>query len=349
MTVSPRANGRRRSDATERVLRFVRILGHLRSLPDGALPRAAALAAFCECSRSSLFRDLGDLVRAGLVEQGERRGVWRLTARGRAFPMAPLTAEDAIALALARALLDRPGIPHGAGIQAALEKATSAFSPALQRLFREASRAIEPTPPAARLFTPEVVFDALFQAVRERRSVALDYRSQSGERGAPRWLDPYGITYEADRVYLHAWSHGYNMIRTYRLDRVEAVTVTDQRFERDEAVWQAYRGQTGVFLGLRGGPPVTVEVRFAPQVADYVLEPGRWSEGWMTVREADGSVLLTGTALGTDGILVELLRWRRHAHVLGGPELLAVYRAELDAMTIQHEKNLPDNPHGSQG
>lgn len=339
MATSQQAGGRRRGDATDRVLRMVRILSYLRTLCDRAPVETESLVQSCGCSRSSLFRDLRDLEYAGLIERGERRGHWRLTESGRAFPMAPLTAEDAIALALARSFLDRPGLPHGSGIQAALQKATSAFSPAMQRLFREAARAVA-IPASPRAAAPESVFDLLLGAISQRLTVRLDYQSQrSGRR--ERRIDPYGITYESDRSYLHGWCHESTGMLSFRLDRIHEAAATDTHFERDEAAWQAFRGQTGVFLGLRGGPPVAVKVRFSPEVADYAAEPGRWPEDWTVVREPDGAVLLDGTALGTDGILVEILRWRRHARVLGGPEFLVRDRAELSAMAAQY-KNPPE-------
>jgi hypothetical protein len=47
--------------------------------------------------------------------------------------------------------------------------------------------------------------------------------------------------------------------------------------------------------------------------------------------------LLTGIAQGVDGILVELLRWRRHATVEGGPELLRTIRAEIAALQKKYD------------
>jgi hypothetical protein len=59
-----------------------------------------------------------------------------------------------------------------------------------------------------------------------------------------------------------------------------------------------------------------VRVRFAPEVAVYACKPNRWPQG------------LT---------IVELLRWRRHATVEGGPELLRTIRAEIAALQKKYD------------
>lgn len=72
----------------------------------------------------------------------------------------------------------------------------------------------------------------------------------------------------------------------------------------------------------------------------------------MTFRdEPNGALLLTGTTQGMEGLLVELLRWRRHAHVVGGPELRArmteeirAMAAQLRAMAAQYEQTSPAPP-----
>jgi hypothetical protein len=57
-----------------------------------------------------------------------------------------------------------------------------------------------------------------------------------------------------------------------------------------------------------------------------------WPEGLTIAKEADGSARLTGIAQGTAGILPEILRWCRHAAVLGGEELQTAYRNEVVAI-----------------
>ena len=125
--------------------------------------------------------------------------------------------------------------------------------------------------------------------------------------------------YQGRRWHLHGWCHKHQVIRTFTLEAIQEFRLLPSAFERNEAAWRAFRGQEGVVGGLRMGSPIPVKVRFTEEVATLALR-SRWPTGLAVQEEAEGSVLLSGTALGTEGILVELLRWRRHAQVLGGEE-----------------------------
>jgi hypothetical protein len=63
------------------------------------------LAAACGCEVRTVQRDLALLAEAGIpIEYDVRRKTYRLPEKGWTFPVASLTAEDALALALLRGL-----------------------------------------------------------------------------------------------------------------------------------------------------------------------------------------------------------------------------------------------------
>ncbi len=66
-------------------------------------------------------------------------------------------------------------------------------------------------------------------AVARERKLAFDYTKANGEK-APRTVDPLGLVAKGLSWYLVA--HGKNGIRTYRVSRMEAVTVLASGFER---------------------------------------------------------------------------------------------------------------------
>jgi len=318
-----------RRDATVRLARLLRLL-HAIGLQDAHHPRTAAdLAALCDCSRATLFRELRFLQDEQLIASQGQRGGYALCERARIFPLTPLTAEEALALALARSLLVRPGLPMQDTLTAALDKAASGFSPRLQTLFQRAAASMQASP-LGRDYS-HAPLTVLVQGWEEQITVEMDYTS--GSRGRTwRRFDPYLVTVEGSQWMVHGWCPLNNTIRSFALDSLHDARLTGAPFVKREAEWREFTETEGVFLGLRSGPPVSVQVCFAPAVAKYALKPGRWPKGLSAEQQEDGSVLLTGTARGVDGILVELLRWKRYATVEGGPELRKAMRDEIAAM-----------------
>lgn len=109
-------------------------------------------------------------------------------------------------------------------------------------------------------------------------------RSGPGQRS----IDPYGLELGSDRAYVHGWCHRRNALHTFRIDRIEALTVTATRFRRDEAAWERFRGQVGVFNALRGGEPVAARLRFSPEVALWARESYRCAARSPTMGASSG-------------------------------------------------------------
>ena len=92
--------------------------------------------------------------------------------------------------------------------------------------------------------------------------------------------------------------------------RIYNIRATGEVFARRDDEWSTFAGALGVVGGLRSESTVDVNVGFSPEVADYVMR-----HPW------------------TNGILPDLLRWRRHALIMGGPELREALVEELEIMT----------------
>jgi len=130
---------------------------------------------------------------------------------------------------------------------------------------------------------------------------------------------------------MHGWCRLRQQVLTFALDGVHGAAATGERFTKHGEEWAAFRGASSVVGGLRGGPPVDVRAVFDRDVASYALRR-QWLDGLRVTAQADGTASLTGTAQGTDGLVVELLRWRRHVRVEGGLGLVAAMWEEVGAI-----------------
>ncbi len=326
----PSHNGFRRSDTSERVERVLHILAKLLSRRPGIPLGSLDLARDCGCDERTIKRDISLLRTLVPISYDRAVRAYTVPDKGQVFPGLALNARDVLALALARNQFCAPGAPFAEATRAALDKVTAVLPPALNTLLSTTARTAAPGR-LPRDYSAAPI-DTLMQAAAQRRGVAIDYESRSRGERAWRRVDPYLVEARAGVYWeLHGWCHKNRAIRTFALDSIHGLRLEEGTFSVRQPEWEAFAAESGVVGGLRGGEPVAVEVRFTPEVARYVLAH-RWADTLRAQTDGDGSVLLAGTVRGVDGIVTELLRWRRHARVLGGAELRARMVEEVRAI-----------------
>ncbi len=248
-----------------------------------------------------------------------------------------LTAEEALALALARGLLTAPGFPLKEAVLAALDKVICQLPPAVQDVLDQSERNFR-ADTLARDYS-QAPLAPLVEAARTRQTLELYYQSRSSRQLTWRRVDPYEVALRNGQNWeLHGWCHTRQAIRTFALDKILQMHPTSATFTRCEQAWKAFQDVGGVLGGLRGEAPISVEVVFNADVAAYALDR-QWPNTLRLTVMPDGCVQMTGTAQGTAGLVVELLSWRRHVVVKGGPELRAEMEAEVQAIAVRYKED----------
>ncbi|CAN7391953.1 helix-turn-helix transcriptional regulator [Polaromonas sp. LjRoot131] len=201
-------------------------LFHLVQLIRGRrLSTAEFLAKRLEVSERTIYRDVADLQHQGVPIEGEAGVGYRL---GAGFDLPPLmfTQKEANALAasvrLAQAWLD----PAMAGdAEAAWGKIFSVLPPA-------ARTAAEGVPLYAVVINPDEATQGRLQRLREavhaRLKVEVRYRDAAG-RESRRVLWPLGCFYWGSVWTLGAWCEARQDFRNFRVDRMAAIDVLDER------------------------------------------------------------------------------------------------------------------------
>jgi predicted DNA-binding transcriptional regulator YafY len=201
-------------------------LFHLVQLIRGRrLSTAEFLAKRLEVSERTIYRDVADLQHQGVPIEGEAGVGYRL---GAGFDLPPLmfTQKEANALAasvrLAQAWLD----PAMAGdAETAWSKIVSVLPPA-------ARATAEGVPLYAVVIEPDAATQRSLQLLREavhaRRKVKMRYLDAGG-RESRRVLWPLGCFYWGSVWTLGAWCEARQDFRSFRVDRMAAVEVLDER------------------------------------------------------------------------------------------------------------------------
>ena len=193
------------------------------------LSTAAFLAARLEVSERTVYRDVADLMARGVPIEGEAGVGYRMRA---GFDLPPLMFSHAEAQALVAAVRvaqSRLDTALAGDAEAALSKILAVLTPAA-RAAAESMAVL--APPVALDAATRLRLGALREAVDARRKVRLGYLDLQGA-ASQRTVRPLGCIYWDTVWTLAAWCETRQGFRSFRVDRIEAFEVTDERF-RDE-------------------------------------------------------------------------------------------------------------------
>lgn len=200
--------------------RLFRIVQYLRGR---RLTTAAQLAAWLKVSERTIYRDVRDLSITGTPIEGEAGVGYRL--RG-GFELPPLMfeLEEVEALTLGARMVEAWSSPElGAAALAAIAKIATAL-PVERRQWLEASRTFVP-----QFHIPKQLgerFELLRRAIRDRRIVHFVY-ADAEKRLSERRVRPLSLYFWGEHWTLAAWCESRNDFRSFRLDRVIRVQVTE--------------------------------------------------------------------------------------------------------------------------
>ncbi|MEH1169594.1 YafY family protein [Micromonospora sp. CPCC 205539] len=317
-------------------MRASRLISLLLLLQARGSMTAGELARELEVSERTVYRDVLALSAAGVPVYADRgrAGGYRLLG-GYRTRLTGLTRDEAEALFLA-------GLPGPAGemgladaVAAAELKVLAALPPALRDAPARAGQRFHLDVPGwFREAGPPPWLTELARAVWRDREVELRYRR--GDREVTRRVRPYGLVLKSAIWYLVA--RVGDDVRTYRVDRVTGVEVTEDSFDRDEGFDLAghWREQAASFLrtmlraevAVRLSPAGVRQLRHlvdAPFVYDEVVTAaeGPDGQGWVVARLPVESV---GVAYH------QLLGLGPEVEVLDPPELRELFVEAADRL-----------------
>ncbi len=161
-----------------------------------------------------------------------RHGGYRLMP-GFKLPPLMLNEEEAFALTLGLLAARRLGLAaHAPGVIGALAKVKRVLPEPVRNRVRAVEEAVVWDLGEQNGVGSEAgVVLPLSVAAREQRRVALHHRKADGEE-TQRLFDPYGLVCRRDYWYVIGYCHLRGALRLFRLDRILAVTMHSDGFER---------------------------------------------------------------------------------------------------------------------
>jgi proteasome accessory factor BC len=148
------------------------------------------------------------------------------------------------------------------------------------------------------------------RAIAGQRLLEIEYYKENEDEFSKRTLEPYALINGREGWYVATYDPAKQDVRHFRLDRIKAANVTDERFEPRAEVDPA---------ADVGGWPRTGEVPASRRARLWISpERARWAREERTVMEEleDGAVIVELSFAGVDWLVREVLKEAGDAAVL---------------------------------
>ena len=243
----------------------------------------------------TIRRDLEALQTAGFPlfdETHDGKKYWTLEQRAfRRLADTGFTLAELSALYFSRTLVEcLSGTPFERDVRSAFDKLAAALTPGMKQFLDRMPLVMQAKPePGAQAAAPRTAEVArLVEATMQHRQVTMRYHSFSSNREKTYTLEPYRLLFGQGGLYVIGMVPEYGELRTFAVDRIAQISLTEERFEPLELPDDAFAHS----LGVNQGTPERIEIRFAPKIARYVRERV-WHPSQMIEDEGDGALRLT--------------------------------------------------------
>jgi predicted DNA-binding transcriptional regulator YafY len=299
----------------------------------------------------TIRRDLEALQSAGFPlfdESHDGKKYWTLEAKAfRRLDDTGFTLAELSALYFSRTLVEcLAATPFQRDVRSAFEKLAAALTPGMRQFldrlplvmqakasFAKASDVAEPGAANAGPSSPKhgAKVAQLLDATLHHRRAAMRYRSFSSGREKDYVVEPYRLVFAQGGLYLNAFVPEYEGFRTFAVERVLSLSVTEERFEPVEIEEEAFAHS----LGVHEGPPERIEIAFEPRIVPYVRERV-WHPSQLARDLDDGSLVLTLDVCNDFALRSWILGFGPLARVLSPPHLAAQILAEIEGARLRY-------------
>ena len=300
--------------------RLITLILTLQSQPN---QKASDLAHKLGISVRTLHRYFSMLDEMGIPVYAERGpyGGFSLV-RGYKLPPLIFSVEEAVAVYLGTNLISEAwGKLYKDAAQSAMAKIENILPNEQRDEIHWARRSLVTTSLyRADLASLSPIMEQLRSAARELKQVNITYQGQTNAKAEKRRIDPFALVFRAGWWYLVGYCHLRNAPRTFRVDRIQKLSVLEKSFE-GPADFNIHAYLENEF---KNQPSIRAKLRFIPEAAHMVkANPSMWE----TVTEnSDGSMDVTRTAPDLPWLASMALSFAHWTRVLEPQELQVMIR-----------------------
>ncbi len=303
---------------------------------------AAHLAEELDCNNRTVYRDLDALQAAGFplyTEWVDGKSLWSILDTLKHHIPIPFSLTELMALYFSRDMLKM--------LQ------NTIFFDSLESLFQKIKTTI-PAESAKFLKTVQNTLHVSFKQYKEygkfneiinrvndaalkQKTVDMIYFTMGRRKETKRKVDPYRLLFFNGTFYVIGFCHLRRDIRTFALDRIKMLRMTDASFKVPEDF--SLEDYMGSAFGVVQGKPETIRIWFAPEIAGYIREK-TWHESQVVHQQKDGSIIFEAEVALTEELLSWIMSWGAKAEVLRPQSLKEEIHAEALRMIKSHNETV---------
>ncbi|PIU64408.1 MAG: hypothetical protein COS84_08400 [Armatimonadetes bacterium CG07_land_8_20_14_0_80_40_9] len=289
------------------------------------------LAEKLEISKRQVYRDLQLLETKFPIYHDRKTKSYKLWKEYNGFRKLGLSKSEVVSLLLGEKIISKyKGTPYEKAIKLALKKIqkrlpkdTEVFSAGLKEYFFIDVR-------QAKDYAPVINwFGKAFEAMRERKTIEIEYYALGKDEQAIRKVNPYGFILSLGAWYIIGYCHLRQDIRTFALDRIINLQLTEKEFKRPAtfSLDEYFKGGWHLFSERL----MKVEIRFSPDIS-HLIKERIWHPSQTLKDEPDGSVIAAFNVAGTEEIKRWVLGFGSSALVLSPKGLKEEIKGEIERL-----------------
>jgi predicted DNA-binding transcriptional regulator YafY len=298
----------------------------------------------------TIRRDLEALQEAGFplfdeVHEGKR--YWTLEQRPfRRLDETGFNLAELSALYFTRTLAEcLAATPFQQDVHNAFDKLAAALTPGMRQFLDRLPLAIQakadpgvreaPRPDDRASAKPDPRVAQLLDATLHHRRIEMRYHSFSSNREKAYAVEPQRLVFAQGALYLLAFVPEYGELRTFSVDRILGLSLTEERFEPKDLAEDAFAHS----LGVHQGTPEAIEIAFEPQMSRHIQ--GRmWHPSQQIEERPDGGLLLRLTVSNDWALRSWILGFGALARVVAPPHLAAQILEEVDRTRVRYRSQV---------
>ena len=190
-----------------------------------------------------------------------------------------------------------------------------------------------------------IYLKSIFQAIVQTRQITYSYKKYNQEVPDQKRVNPYFLKQQAKNWYLFAYDVAKCEFRTYGLDRLSDLNVTNVVFHRDASVSpkDTFNNMMGIFYGPND-KPIDILLKVTGSHMNLVPHvPIHRSQ--RIVEKNNDSVTISIHVVPNAELFTELLRYRHEIQILGPLNIAERLKEVLERMIALYSRlNIAQGP-----